>query len=136
MLVPLKPTQIILPTRDFVTEFSSFDSSFFFYKGGIKGLIRDAIVMTPGLSVDEDDPGYSALLGNVFAEFDQYEMGCVDAGIYPKGLEDPDTVELVVGQVEEAAYEFLGRFFGNVQYEIMRTIDYLDKDLMVYARRF
>ena len=134
MLAALQPTRIILPTRELVEEYLPSDSQFFFYRSGVKGVIRDSIAMTNGL-VDEETL-QSRLLDSVISEFDQYEINAVDAGIYPKGLVDPEGIQLLVDHIECSVYESLKGFFGNVQYEIMRPIDFLDKDLMVYARRF
>lgn len=134
MLAVLQPTRIILPTRELVDEFLASDCQFFFYKSGIKGVIRDSIAMTNGLAGDE--VLHSRLFDSVISEFDQYEIDCVDAGVFPKGLQDPDNIQLLVDQIDCRVYEFLHEFFGGVQYEIMRPIDYIDRDLMVYARRF
>jgi hypothetical protein len=90
--------------------------------------------MTNGL-VDEEML-HSRLLDSVISEFDQYEINQVDAGMYPKALKDPEEIQFLIDSIEGRVFEFLQRFFGNVQYEIVRPIDWIDKDLMVYARRF
>lgn len=135
MLAVLQPTRIILPTRELVDEFLASDCQFFFYRNGVKGVIRDSIAMTNGLATSDEEL-HSRLLDSVISEFDQYEINCVDAGMFPKGLQDPESIQLLVDNIDCRVYEFLHDFFGGTQYEIMRPIDYIDRDLMVYARRF
>lgn len=134
MLKPFEPVQIILPVRDIVLKYAWAEESLFFYHGGAAGVVRDAIMMTPIVNA-QDDPT-SRLLHSVIHEFDRYEESCTDAGIYPKGIRNPETLETIVDGIEEDVYEFLYGFFGGQQVEIMRFVTFIDKDMLVYARRF
>lgn len=136
MLKPLQPTPVILPTRDLVQDYLPSDSLFFFYKGGVKGVICDAISMCNNLVPHEDLLG--GIMGSVVAEYDQFEMNCVDAGIaLPETTcENLETIELVVDAIEEDVYLFLTNFFQDQKFQIMRPVDYVIHDLMVYARGF
>lgn len=136
MLKPLQPTPVILPTRDLVQDYLPSDSLFFFYKGGVKGVICDAISMCNGLVPVEDQLG--GIMGSVVQEYDQFEMDCVDAGIaLPETTcENLETIEMVVDLIEEEVYLFLANFFQEQPYQIMRPVSYITHDLLVYARTF
>lgn len=133
MLKPLQPIALILPTRDLVDEYKTFDSHFFFYRGGVKGVIRDAFTMSNGLAPNDCASG---ILDSVISEYDQHEMACIDASIRPKEFHDFETVELVVDLIQGEVHEFLHAFFAGQQYQIIRPVDYIDRDLMVIARTF
>jgi hypothetical protein len=133
VLKPLQPIALILPTRDLVDDYKTFDSHFFFYRGGVKGVIRDAFAMANGLTPNGPE---SSILSSVISEYDQHEMACIDASIRPKEFHDFETIELVVDLIQGEVHEFLNTFFVGQQYEIIRPVDYIDRDLMVVARTF
>ena len=135
MLKPLEVAAIILPTRDLVNEYKLLDPRFFFYRGGVKGLICDAVVMTNGSALTTD--GQSNLVGSMVEDYTQYELECLHSNVpLPDDMKDLTELELIVDLIEEDVQKFLDIFFSGQQFEILKFIQWVEDDLMVYARIF
>lgn len=134
MLDPLQPVNVILPTRDLIDLYSSVEDHFFFYREGVKSLVKHAI--TSITMVNAYDDGNSRLLLDVIHEFDLYEETCIDLGIYPKKLVDADALETIVDEIELAVGRLLFNFFAGQIVEIIRFVAFMDKDMLLTVRRF
>lgn len=134
MLVPLQPVNVIVPTRDLIDTYFSVEEHFFFYREGVLSLVKHAITSKP--MVNAMDDGHSRLLFDVIHEFDVYEETCIDLGIFPKKLLDPDALEFIVDDIEQAVNRLLFDFFGGAPVEIIRFVSFIDKDIMLAVRRF
>lgn len=135
MLKPLELAAIILPTRELVAEYKLLDPRFFFYRGGVKGLICDAVVMTNGTALTTD--GQSNLLGSMIEDYTNYELECLHSNVpLADDVQDLSELEMIVELIEIDVQKFLDTFFNGQQFEIVRFCQWVDDDLMVYARTF
>ena len=134
---------VVLPTRDIVFEHHTFDTMFHFYKGGIKGVITDAIMMSEEAFIKNVQEHYTAygvypgVKGSVICEYEAYVCSPHHSESYQVALlEELDNIEIVLDVVEQNVSTFLRFLFGRTQFQLVRPVQWIGDDLAMLVKTY
>lgn len=141
---------VVLPTEDIIIAKSIFEPTFFFLEGGMKDVIREAVIATSWHGrksvpthhffakssplVEDMLCAYHAYMEMLEERIRNYEVegSRHDASIAAKYLVDTMEIECVVREIEEEINELMQRLFRSKLYDIRdENTRWLNRDLVI-----
>lgn len=110
----------VLPTGEIIREFKNFEEMFSFYEEGIKGVVRDMVLLsddiTPG---DPKSSTTQGLLDKILREY----MNSPEAVIQHllENTSAANFVEFISEALKMMVQDMMRRLFTNALYEISKT---------------
>ena len=133
-------TIFVLPTADIVREYHHLDALFVFYDDGIKGIIRDALLLSQGVTNQytreiELRRALEPFMDKVLRTYDNSTEAMLQ-----RLLENTSAelyVEMVVADVWQRVSVMMKDLFQHLQYDVSRAEHrWLGNDLMTVVRLF
>lgn len=132
----------ILPTNDIVKEFMDFESMFIFYEGGVKGIIKDTVLLSEasqyGRYASFENKGVRKLMAKGLMDkiLSDYSNSAEAVFLrYSENTSSSVQIELVTELIDNAVSDMMNCIFVRTVYDICKTRwEWIGNDLITNIR--